>query len=672
MTTIKTSFSKLVTPSWVFEPAPITVEDPRDEEAFQENGIHKEGAQNPKDAQLDRTKPARIRYSLRDIPHAIAQKYTNGIDSHIDSCHQIAPTMYSVEPLANDCQVLLIEDFNTTGLLGPLEHEPDLDNRPHNFVGLMFSSGAKYNKKGDNLGSRGQGKSTYTAASKIRCWIVYSVRHSSPESVDPTPRVLFGRTTMRSHYVGHDHFSRNGHWGEVLTQDNKVRALPVTDAGTIDTFVKDFQLARKSNESGTTIAILHYKGDRNLDTFTLRQLQENYALVLRGGLELEFDLEGNGKTLQIGVHTIEQYVRARQEATESAEWMTLLTKVLDLKWLLDIIAKKGQVIDLPCVTAGTTPDSYIKTLSKHLIDHIVQKYRDDERVLIRVPAKITEKLDGAGTKNHDGEMYIAIIKDSEGQSHWPEFLRDGLRIAPANNESMIRNKVAGIRTIFAVFGGLENGMQVMLRAAEPGAHDRWTHETEGFTEGWEKGKIWVQFAKQSPAAFADLARGISDELNYDAFPFLVDPKTDDFTPGGDGGEGPPEGKRRKGRKHTGGGGGGGAPVPKVLFAPLEKNGKVGILARLTPDVVTSHVLLTACYDNAQGRASSKYDPNDFDFETMVVAKDITVSAGKITAALGNQLLIQIDDVSKFKVEILGFDRRLIIIPGFDFTNGTSL
>ena len=78
---------------------------------------------------------------------------------------------------------MLIEDFNTTGVIGDIDFNSIKDSDKQNFFHLFRSIGmtSKDKDNTETLGSWGMGKNTYAQESRISTFLGYSSRSESPK-----------------------------------------------------------------------------------------------------------------------------------------------------------------------------------------------------------------------------------------------------------------------------------------------------------------------------------------------------------------------------------------------------------------------------------------------------------------------------------------------------------
>lgn len=152
-------------------------------------------------------------------------------------------------------RILLIEDFNTTGLTGDFQ-----DRKQKNPFNNFWRRIGRSSKAGTAGGRWGLGKLVFSSASQIHTFFGLTVRHNelSQSGYLMGQAVLANREVNGKQFAPHVFFAKSGENG---------LQLPVSDMETVGAFKKAFNISRL-DEPGLSIAI----------PFSLPQLTEN-ALV---------------------------------------------------------------------------------------------------------------------------------------------------------------------------------------------------------------------------------------------------------------------------------------------------------------------------------------------------------------------------------------------------------
>ncbi len=202
-------------------------------------------------------------------------------------------------------------------------------------------------------------------------------------------------------------------------------------------------------------------------------------------------------------------------------------------------------------------------------------------------------------------------------------------------------KIPGIRSMVVAREGKQNALSVLLRASEGISHSRWDASTKGFKNRFKvDGETWINFAKNAAGAFADVARGITNEPDFSAFPFLADTGERKKDPAPPTPPTPP------------------TPPPTPTPAPRVEPVRGGFSVTMPPRSVPCTLEIMAAYDVSTGNPFGGWRPADFKFEKLTVR----VSGGKLIAGTGNVLTVEVSRPDDFSLTAVGFDgnRDLVV------------
>ena len=149
-----------------------------------------------------------------------------------------------------DVEVLLFEDFNTTGIKGgPIPHNIKMPDETRNdYYAFIWDVGSKMDKGDDKGGSVGIGRLTFGLSSKINTFFVYTKqKFKDYNNTFFTGLANFGQSETNSYY---DPIARFGiEYGE-----NKI-PHPISADRDLDIIRQIFQLDRKKDEPGTSMIV---------------------------------------------------------------------------------------------------------------------------------------------------------------------------------------------------------------------------------------------------------------------------------------------------------------------------------------------------------------------------------------------------------------------------------
>ena len=467
--------------------------------------------------------PVRLRYFMsgpdRAVSKNVALKYFGGLKPHLDICSRKSRIYPHV--LDGNCQYLLIEDFNTSGLTGDIAEDFELEGSGNNFYGLFRSAGKSSKTKGG--GSWGVGKLVANMASSIGIFVGYSVRHCSVGQTDATPRVLMGRGTLTTHKLDGKRYSPDA----FLSNWSEGYPMAITNSELLDTFVSDWKISRLPSQSGLTTLIPYCAENTQANpvAHVFYLAAEAYGNIMAGLLVIDVDVPGISQ--QLNRETLEIFVEQMSVNDNEFDWQQLLKKIRLVKWAMSTDSSPN-TINLPKVSNPSDVTEYMKNLSKELKDIIYKTFSESGRVSLHIPVTVEHAPDSNSSNFYDGNLKVVLEKDpSSSEAMYPEYFRDWIRIGVGfrnrkKGERPMGSKISQIRSIVLAINGPVNGLSQLLRASEGIAHTKWDPETKGFKE-WRKGDVWIYFSKHAPIELADIARGLTNERDYTTFPFFQDP-----------------------------------------------------------------------------------------------------------------------------------------------------
>lgn len=638
-------------PKWTLDVRGNVDRDDNDDEHFKgadstTQSFARENTQNISDVRLkENFLPAEIRVFVsgpeRALAKASAAKYFEGFKPHIDA--SLSKSRLRPRVLEDDCQFLVIEDFNTTGLTGDVNKSNEDQGSGNHFYGFFRSAGKSAKISGG--GSWGVGKIVNNMASSVGAFFGYSVRVSLNSGLDSNPRVLMGRATLTTHEIAGVNYSPDAFFAVRNETELNGFPTPIVSESLLDEFASDWQLRRAPDETGLSIVVPYCDGNIDIDSLPFYLVAETYGFIIAGLQTLEIDLPGFFKV--VDADSIEQLCEDMIHLDDDNEWASLLERIRLVK-VSRIDQSSNNEIVLPEVSTAISAGDFVRNLSSETKTRINQEFLATGQLLIAVPVCVTETPNNQEQVRRLGSIKVMIGSyPDESDAFYPEYFRDWLRIGVGlrkrgRGERPMGRKTSQIRTIVNVEGGQANGLAMLLRASEGIAHAKWDSGTKSFKKSWSDGESWINFAKNLPLELTNLARGITNERDFTAFPFLADTgeqrtRFDPVPP-------PPR------------------PVPPPLppatlgirIEPIQGGFSVAIPEQYS----STRIEIIAAYDVAQGNPFSNWAPADFKFEALNVA----VQGGQVVLKDGNKLTIEISDPNVLSVHVTGFDinRDLVV------------
>ncbi len=522
------------------------------------------------------------------------------------------------------CPFLVFEDFGTTGLTGDTDANFVAEDAVNHFLNFFRAEGHS-DKRGDDRGSWGVGKTVFTLASRINSFLSLTVRRG-----EDVP-LLFGRSIIKYHQIGDQHFKSDGYFG-IPREDCFMR--PTKDAALIDAFRRDFQIERKG-ESGLSIVVPWYQ-DEEEDGVSGNGIM---GAVLRGFFYpiLMGDLSVAVATPSSEIELDDKTIVQRIESIGGRCASEILPLVELAEWAKTRLPDEFAALEPP-------PEGKAQTWSAALVpenvaSEIRELLRRRERVAIRVPMSVQKR--GGGPRR---TYFNLFIEQSQSDGDKPTFIRDELIISDVRPP-----RVPQIRSLVIVE---DEPLASLLRDAETPAHTQWSQNTSKFKDKYKFGPAAIDFVRKS---VSELFRILSHQeqkpdpsITIDYFSIPRASEDDEAVPA----------SRRK--SHRDQGTTTAAPVVPPVPAKLRRfriDKLVGGFAVRAGDqgaAPPANIEIRVAYDVRRGKPLNKYHEADFDLADMQTLKHQNTRGVKVAKAERNRLLVT-PTAPDFNLEVTGFD-----------------
>lgn len=573
--------------------------------------VVRESIQNVLDVTLDRMDPARVRFSFFENSSA-ENAWFDVLMHHLQQPGAGVPD----PPSPNEpCRYLLIEDFNTSGLVGDY-NAPYVPGTENNFVNFLYHDGltGKVEKK---LGSRGVGKIVLLLASRARTIFAYTIRTGDPASQP----LLVGKSLLKFRKVDDALYEPAGYFIE--SWPNGRPRKPVTDEAELIQFRKDFALSR-SNETGLSVVVPYLDPSITLNEIRRAVVEEYHFAILSGTLVVELS---DGSSVQqidadhipdIGDEELSAHVALAHYAITNPN---------------------------PSLETVAPAASDVQKLSETLVSEdsrreILNALNQHERVAVRCNLHIHPK--GTAPVQTSCDVYFESVENFHQR---PVFMRE---LLPISGEG---KPCSQLRSLVLIRSG---PLADLLRAAEGANHTEWSPRTDNFKRDY-KGRLGeIEFVTTCVNRLIEIARGNASEPvgGISTYFFSAPTKDEDAK------------AKHKGKKKPG-------TKPEKPDVPDEEAEPVGYL--FIEDIggftlrgdsdkpVPKRLTVRVAYDVIRGSAWSEYDSDDFDFrkpkgEVRVVSRDAQIERPDP----GNRLVIR-PTSNDFEVVVTGFNEQLDLI-----------
>jgi hypothetical protein len=576
--------------------------------------VVRESVQNVLDVPLDRTEPARVRFTISET-YSSKNPCTDWFDGLMHHLQQPGAGVPDAPTPDEPCRCLLIEDFNTSGLVGDY-NAPYVPGTENNFVNFLYHDGltGKVEKK---LGSRGVGKIVLLLASRARTIFAYTVRAGEPHDRP----LLVGKSLLKFRKVDNALYEPAGYFVESWPDGGPRK--PVVDESQLIQFRNDFALSR-SNETGLSVVIPYLDSSITLKELRHAVVEEYHFAILDGKLVVELSAGSSVERIDanhipdVGDEELSARVALAQHAISNP------TPAL-------------QTVAPPCQATQKLDDELVPgDVRRGILDALNQH----ERVAVRCCLHIHPK-DAAPVQTWCDVYFEPVEKLCQR----PVFMRE---LLPISGEG---KPCSQLRALVLIRSG---PLADLLRAAEGANHTQWSPRTDNFKKAYQGRLGEIEFVRTCVNRLVEIARGNATEPVGGISTFYFSAPLDDV-----GGKTKHKGKKKPGPKPE---------KPDVPDDDIEPVGYLfsqeagGFTIRGNADKpVPKRITVRVAYDVIRGSAWSDYDPDDFDFRK--TRGDIRVRTHDVDIERpdpGNRLVIK-PTGKNFEVVVTGFNEQLDLI-----------
>jgi len=490
--------------------------------------LGREPPQNSTDNPLhdDYSEPVIVRYSIRRVNDIKKLKQYLPQNPWIDhvTTHQNSAIIEENDlpnKIESGIDVLLIEDYNATGLIGDANQvipelksihgdEYDQDSIDNNYLWFMRAV-HEAKPKGGRGGSWGLGKLAIPLSSKVRTFFCVTTQENTGK------RYLAGQAHLKPHYRFRQRYESTMYYAEneVSKSGNPHSWVPISDAAKIDEFCELFGADRKSTTSGTSLVIPIPRDDvSNLEDIAVCVLA-NYAVpILKGQLELHIS-KCAGKLSKIDAGNIKKIIEAdkipwgsqpeKRNGKPNPAWSNK-ERMLELIALYEAeMVPEGDRVNLQLgqTIPGRAATSQYAEIIPDQDNDVYISARDafHENKFIHVCGKIAvNKSDGT---HSFGEYKLTLRKCLNEDAAEAHYYRDQISLPLVNNRDPV---VSGISSLIRVEEGGGNPLAEMLRQSEGPAHLLWDTQEPRLTNYYELGPSTIYFLR-------DIAKKLVSQFN---------------------------------------------------------------------------------------------------------------------------------------------------------------
>jgi hypothetical protein len=591
---------------WVFNPPPSygVRQNPTQGEHFVNDRIDRnealvrEAIQNSLDARPNSPKgTATVKFTFRTVGELKRlHEYHKELHPHLDACGVDLP-----KPAANEPHVLLVEDYGTVGLTGPL----DEDDEGHF---SLFWRNIGSSSKGENKGGRwGLGKTVFPNSSKISAFFGITFRKG-----DRGP-ILMGQVALKKHKIRNQTFQPHAFY---CASGREEFEKPITDKSETEKFEKLFGTER-GNQPGFSAAVLFPHESLKPKELLLAVIEHFFYPILEGSLIVHVDAE------VIDKRTIHEIVASRRfpELHRLKQIIQFATEVVALEKAKNHVVDSVSKMNFPSGGIGK------ECFDQEHLAQMKKEYQDGKILGLTVPVTIRSKSEG------ESHSYIYLfLQHLPGLTHSADYyLRGGI--------SVIENRSFGeTDECLGILLAEEEKVSKFLGDSENPAHTNWNSRSAGLEKKYRDSMKTVLFIRKSLRQFFDLLAKEEGVTDPDA---LLDFFFEESGPRGPEVKPPPP-----------------PPPPPPRRPVLVEVRKIegGFRATSGPDLKKENlplkVSILMAYDCLRGNPFKKYSPADFEIENPPI--EVGTKGVKKASGTNNSLSFVVTEVD-FVAEVKGFD-----------------
>lgn len=584
--------------------------NPHEAEFFNVGDIDKSASlvreviQNSLDAKLSTDKPIRVRFAFGKHKKSKDDIYYDELIKHIKSSG-LLPQEYTT---CDYISFLTIEDFETTGLDGPVTREEMSKAGGSNYYNFWWREGISQ-KEGKKMGRWGLGKTAFHVASDLRSFWGLTVRH------DDKRTLLLGKSLLETHkYNGkiYDYcgfFAGKGY-------------VPIEKGEVLNNFCDRFAVTRKRN-SGLSIVLPMPSPEVNYDGIVRSVIIYYFFPIIKGMLEVE--ISHDSSTTVLDASSLREI--ALKQDWSNSPWEDRPVESL-MEFLEDAVTMpEGKKIKLqmPKGVPKITESLFGEKLSQ-----LQERFSAKELMFIHVPIRIHPK------GHSEGNSHFEVFLQRDDTLSKPDefYVRGGITISEI--------KKLGNRRVRALLSAQDEAVCTFLGDCESPAHTDWKERIERFLEKYHDARATLRFIKSSIAEIVRILDqpplGVVHDLLQDIFyiPEIIDEEDVDIVK--------PKIKLPP-------------PKPQVFDVSRIEGGFRVILANKDAKLPSTAVVRMA-YDMRRGNPFSNYHPMDFDVSNG--AMEVVIADGKIVEKIKNSLTVSIIKPD-FELRVTGFDSKRDVI-----------
>ena len=505
ITEILFTVTKVALPSWKFREVPSGTKNrnPVQDEFFNSSealtevsSLVRESIQNSLDAhkRVDDEEPVRVKFRLDSLDPSLINAYFDALDPHLRAG---IPGGSGLSQRA-DCPYLIVEDFNTSGLLGDSRKDQlTKDDVPskNSYHYFIWAEGASAKTSG-NRGRWGIGKIVFPRLSEIKSFFVLSNREidSAPCGVD---EILIGMSILRGHQINGINYQPDGWW----SSETEVSGVPIpVSRKIVESFKRDWRISRDS-QTGLSIIIPFVPSYLTKEMIRDCVIRDYFIAVIQGLLEVE--IEDTNGTYFLSKDNLRRECLNLGAEERIANSKSRDEQIVLIDMLVD--SQRKEIEDLRVKISKEFPNRWNSVmLSQESAENALEILERGETLSCVVEVEIPER------RAPTTDFFRVFIRKNPEIRTSAVFSREGITI-PSANPSLVKDHLV---LVISNSGPLAN----LLADAEGPAHEKWSEKTDKFRSNYHvaKGLQVLSFVRKAPFELLFKIRGSGSERDSTA------------------------------------------------------------------------------------------------------------------------------------------------------------
>jgi len=567
------------------------------EEVSLGDALVREVIQNSSDATSD-NQPVDVRFSFNILSGARAQELRalfSDLRSHLAACQM------DLTPLdQTEIRVLVIEDFNTTGLTGAY------DSLDEGHFRNFWRRHGRSSKGGSSGGRWGLGKLVFSSSSDVRAFFGLTVRN------DGRGPLLMGQAVLANHEVNGVRYPAHGFWFQNRTAAGL--QLPVTDPANVRRLCTCLGITR-TTEPGFSVAIPWIHEAVTVGSIITGIINNYYFSVLSGRL-----------TAVVGDEVVNKQTFHRIAATTTGS----SPAGIPLTFVEAISSRLGNLPHAIAVKAVSGDPIDQTFFSPSDLQRLKELFASGETLHVQLPIRLRPR---AGPEVQSAvDLFMSILPD--GERSFALFVRGPITLVGE------RKYFRGLPA-YAALVATDEKVSAFLGDAENPAHTGWNSNAEKLSKNWRSAGRTLRGIRKSLRQLHELVAERTERINANAL-------LDYFSLAED--SRPAEVKKKRIVS---------APpnLPARQKSILIRPRKGGFAIIAGPGAADWEfprtIRVRVAYDLIGGNPYKRYSQFDFDLRKDV---SIEVDGGECEIIGGNLLTLKANS-AQFKLEANGFDER---------------